>query len=76
MKCPVCDHKTNYRNVSRFIAHMHKEHQVKESVALQIWCGVIEWSDALEICPNCGQAVPKTLYCLYCTHPLEASKRG
>ena len=63
MKCPICDHATNFKTVNQFTVHLLREHDVKESIALQIWCNI------LQVCPHCLAVIPSS-----CTGCLECGK--
>jgi len=65
MKCPICDHKTNYRSHKRFITHL-KKHEISETTAFRIWEGI------LQMCPHCLEAIPMSCVgCINCGKPVN-----
>jgi len=61
MKCPICDYKKDLKTINEFTVHLLREHGVKESISLQIWCNI------LQVCPHCLAVIPYSCAgCLEC----------
>ena len=68
MKCPECNHKTDYMLPSNFIKHMTRKHGWDSKQALIYYSGfcphcgkgVLNW-ETPKICASCGQWIGKPL---------------